>query len=129
MVDKAHSWSLRYLEHYEFRLVREALKEREVLMHMAPSDKAVAFCFTLSARNASKWLLRLGLLLYDNLGGRNRLEGSVSINLKKHGEGKGLKRNLSFGFEYRDCFVDDSRLTIANALAAAELARIAVIVK
>ena len=122
------SWStklihggLRYLEHYEFGLVRESLKEREVLMQMAPHlIRPLRFILPHLPEMRPKWLLRLALLLYDNLGGRKRLAGSVAVNLKKDRAGKGLKTEFTSGFEYSDCFVDDSRLTIANALAAAE---------
>lgn len=122
------SWStklihggLRYLEHYEFRLVREALKEREVLMRMAPHlIRPIRFVLPYLPEMRPKWLLRIGLFIYDNLGGRNRLSGSRTVNLKKDRAGKCLKENFSTGFEYSDCFVDDSRLTIANAIAAAE---------
>ena len=66
-----------------------------------------------------KWLLRLGLFIYDNLGGGNTLAGSRALSLKTDCAGKCLKAELEMGFEYSDCFVDDSRLTIVNAIAAA----------
>ena len=120
------SWStklihggLRYLEHYEFRLVRESLKEREVLMRMAPHlIRPLRFVLPHLPEMRPKWLLRLGLFIYDNLGGRNRLAGSRSVSLKTDNAGKCLKAEFTTGFEYSDCFVDDSRLTIANAVAA-----------
>lgn len=121
------SWStklihggLRYLEHYEFRLVRESLKEREVLMQMAPHlIKPLRFILPHLPAMRPKWLLRLGLFLYDNLGGRNRLAKSSGVNLRTDEAGKELKAEFTSGFEYSDCFVDDSRLTITNAIAAA----------
>ncbi len=120
------SWStklihggLRYLEHYEFRLVRESLKEREILMQMAPHlIRPLRFILPHLPEMRSKWLLRLGMFIYDHLGGRNRLEGSKAVCLKTGSLGKDLKAEFVTGFEYSDCSVDDSRLTIANAVAA-----------
>ena len=122
------SWStklihggLRYLEHYEFRLVRESLKEREVLMRMAPHlIRPLRFVLPHLPEMRPKWLLRMGLFIYDKLGGRNRLAGSRAVSLKTDRAGKCLKAKFATGFEYSDCFVDDSRLTIINAVAAAE---------
>ena len=121
------SWStklihggLRYLEHYEFRLVRESLKEREVLMRMAPHlIRPLRFVLPHLPGMRPKWLLRMGLFIYDKLGGQNRLEGSRAVSLKTDRVGKCLKAKFVTGFEYSDCFVDDSRLTIINAVAAA----------
>ena len=120
------SWStklihggLRYLEHYEFRLVREALRERETLMKMAPHlIHPLRFILPHLPSMRPKWLLRLGLFLYDNLGGRQKLAGSHSINLKQDEAGRILKPEFTSAFEYSDCFVDDNRLTILNARAA-----------
>ena len=127
------SWStklihggLRYLENYEFRLVRESLKEREVLMQIAPHlIRPLRFVLPHLAGMRPKWLLRLGLFFYDNLGGvhlgrKRRLEKSTFVDLKNSAAGKPLKPSFNAGFEYSDCFVDDSRLTILTALAAAE---------
>ena len=123
------SWStklihggLRYLEHYEFRLVRESLKEREILMSMAPHlIRPLRFVLPYMRGMRPKWLLRLGLFLYDHLGGRTRLPASSWIDLRQNQAGHALKEILTEGFEYSDCFVDDSRLTLANACAAADL--------
>jgi len=124
------SWStklihggLRYLEQYEFRLVRESLKEREVLMQMAPHlIRPLRFVLPHLAGMRPKWLLRLGLFLYDNLGGvhlgrQRRIQKSAFVDLKNSAAGQPLKSSFSAGFEYSDCFVDDSRLTILTALA------------
>ena len=121
------SWStklihggLRYLERYEFRLVRESLKEREVLMRMAPHlIRPLRFVLPHLPEMRPKWLLRMGLFIYDKLGGRNRLAGSRAVSLKTDRAGKCLKAKFATGFEYSDCFVDDSRLTVINAVAAA----------
>ena len=120
------SWStklihggLRYLEYYEFRLVREALRERETLMQMAPHlIHPLRFVLPHLPSMRPKWLLRLGLFLYDHLGKRQFLKGSSSVNLKTNEAGQILRADLTYGFEYSDCFVDDNRLTIANAVAA-----------
>ena len=120
------SWStklihggLRYLEYYEFRLVREALREREILMQMAPHlIHPLRFILPHLPSMRPKWLLRLGLFLYDNLGKRRFLKGSSSVNFNTDETGAILRSDLKYGFEYSDCFVDDNRLTLANALAA-----------
>ena len=120
------SWStklihggLRYLEYYEFRLVREALREREILMQMAPHlIHPLRFILPHLPSMRPKWLLRLGLFLYDHLGRRRFLKGSSSVNFKTDETGAILRSDLKYGFEYSDCFVDDNRLTLANALAA-----------
>jgi glycerol-3-phosphate dehydrogenase len=123
------SWStklihggLRYLEHYEFRLVRESLKEREILMSMAPHlIQPLRFVLPHRPEMRPKWLLRLGLFLYDRLAGTSRLPASSSVDLRQDEAGLFLRKTLTDGFEYSDCFVDDSRLTLANARAAADL--------
>ena len=120
------SWStklihggLRYLEYYEFRLVREALREREILMQMAPHlIHPLRFVLPHLPSMRPKWLLRLGLFLYDHLGKRRFLKGSSSVTFKTDRTGAILRSDLTHGFEYSDCFVDDNRLTIANAMAA-----------
>ena len=120
------SWStklihggLRYLEYYEFRLVREALREREVLMQMAPHlIHPLRFILPHLPSMRPKWLLRLGLFLYDHLGKRRFLKGSSSVNFKTDETGGILRSDLKYGFEYSDCFVDDNRLTLVNARAA-----------
>ena len=122
------SWStklihggLRYLEHYEFRLVREALKEREVLWAMAPHIiRPLRFVLPHHAGLRPKWLLRAGLFLYDNLGGRKALPATRTVDLTKDPVGAPLKPEFSSGFEYSDCWVDDSRLVVLNARDAAD---------
>jgi len=111
---------LRYLEHYEFRLVRESLREREVLWAMAPHIIApLRFVFPHMKGLRPAWLIRLGLFLYDHLGGRERLPGSHSVDLKTDPVGQPLRVEFTQGFEYSDCSVDDARLVLLNALDAA----------
>jgi glycerol-3-phosphate dehydrogenase len=112
---------LRYLEHYEFRLVREALIEREVLLRAAPHIIwPLRFILPLDRGQRPAWLIRLGLLLYDHLGGRELLPGSERIDLKTDPVGRPLKPEFETGFAYADCFVDDARLVVLNALDARE---------
>jgi D-erythritol 1-phosphate dehydrogenase len=113
---------LRYLEYYEFRLVREALIEREVLLESAPHIIwPMRFVLPHSPDDRPAWLVRLGLFLYDHLGGRKRLPGTRSLNLRTAPEGAPVKPEFTRGFEYSDCWVDDARLVVLNALAAKEL--------
>ncbi len=122
------SWStklihggLRYLEHYEFRLVREALMEREVLWAMAPHIIwPLRFVLPHHSGLRPSWLLRLGLALYDNLGGRKRLPPTRVVNLKTDPVGVPLRDEFVKAFEYSDCWVDDSRLVVLNARDAAD---------
>ncbi|MFA0047011.1 glycerol-3-phosphate dehydrogenase [Vibrio sp. 10N.261.51.F11] len=109
---------LRYLEHYEFRLVSEALAEREVLLRKAP-HVAQPMRFRLPHRPFLRpaWMIRCGLFLYDNLGKRTTLPGSKTVNLAKSGL---LKPEMKTGFEYSDCWVDDARMVLLNVLAAKE---------
>ena len=113
---------LRYLEHYEFRLVRESLMEREVLWAMAPHiirPLRVVLPYHKGLRPA--WLLRLGLFLYDHLGGRRRLPGTRTLRLDRDAAGRPLKPGLfRLGFEYSDCWADDARLVVLNARDAAD---------
>ncbi|MFC4349467.1 glycerol-3-phosphate dehydrogenase [Kordiimonas lipolytica] len=110
---------LRYLEHYEFRLVRESLKERETLWRMAPHlVRPLRFILPHHRGLRPAFILRLGLFLYDHLGGRKLLRKTKSLNLRKDPKGTPLKSRFKKGFEYSDCWVDDARLVIANALAA-----------
>ena len=112
---------LRYLEHYEFRLVREALMEREVLWGMAPHIVwPLRFVLPHHFGLRPGWLLRLGLLLYDNLGGRKRLPGTRTLDLTRDPAGEPLKTGFRRAFEYSDCWVEDSRLVVLNARDAAE---------
>ena len=112
---------LRYLEHYEFRLVREALTEREILWQQAPHIiRPLRFILPYHQQLRPAWLLRLGLFLYDHIGGRKKLPPTTSLNLKQDKEGEPLNPQYSKGFEYSDCAVDDARLVILNALDAAE---------
>ncbi len=111
---------LRYLEYYEFRLVREALIEREVLLESAPHIIwPMRFVLPHSPQDRPAWLIRLGLFLYDHLGGRKRLPGTRVVKLRDGVEGEPLLDQYRLGFEYSDCWVDDSRLVILNALDAA----------
>ncbi|WEZ82734.1 glycerol-3-phosphate dehydrogenase [Rhizobium sp. 32-5/1] len=112
---------LRYLEYYEFRLVREALIEREVLLESAPHIIwPMRFVLPHSSSDRPAWLVRLGLFLYDHLGGRKRLPGTRTLNLATAPEGAPIKRDYRKGFEYSDCWVDDARLVLLNALDASE---------
>ncbi|HDY8130139.1 TPA: glycerol-3-phosphate dehydrogenase [Vibrio vulnificus] len=107
---------LRYLEHYEFRLVSEALAEREVLIKKAPHI-AFPMRFRLPHRSYLRpaWMIRCGLFLYDHLGKRTTLPSSHKVNLAETGL---LKEEMKIGFEYSDCWVDDARLTLLNAISA-----------
>ena len=104
---------LRYLEHYEFRLVSEALAEREVLLKMAPHI-AFPMRFRLPHRPHLRpaWMIRVGLFMYDHLGKRTSLPASASL---RFGADSVLKPEIVRGFEYSDCWVDDARLVLANA--------------
>ncbi|NLQ17786.1 glycerol-3-phosphate dehydrogenase [Marinomonas sp. M1K-6] len=107
---------LRYLEHYEFRLVKEALTEREVLLKVAP-HLVTPMRFQMPHRPHLRpaWLIRIGLFLYDNLGKRETLPASKGV---KYGIDSPLKADITQGFEYSDCWVDDARLVVTNALSA-----------
>ena len=117
---------LRYLEFYEFSLVREALREREVLWGMAPHIIwPLRFVLPESADSRPTWLLRLGLFLYDHLGGRKRLPPTRALDLRNDVAGGPLKPVMTRAFEYSDCWVMDARLVALNARdAAARGARI-----
>jgi glycerol-3-phosphate dehydrogenase len=111
---------LRYLEHYEFRLVREALIEREILWSMAPHIIwPLRFVLPHHKGLRPKWLLRMGLFLYDHLGGRKRLPPTATCDLNADPLGKVLKPGHETAFEYSDCWVDDARLVVLNARDAA----------
>jgi glycerol-3-phosphate dehydrogenase len=112
---------LRYLEHYEFRLVRESLREREVLLRAAPHIIwPLVFVLPHDPAMRPGWLIRLCLLLCDSLGGRQRLPRSRRIRLADHPAGKPLREQFQTAFTYADCWVDDARLVVLNALDAAE---------
>ena len=112
---------LRYLEHYEFRLVREALIEREVLLRAAPHIIwPLRFVLPHDPSMRPAWLIRLGLFLYDHLGGRERLPGSRAIDLRSDPAGAPLKASYRKAFTYADCWVEDARLVVLNAMDAAE---------
>src|SRR4051812_6037071 len=112
---------LRYLEHGWFRLVREALIEREVMLRMAPHlIRPMRFVLPAEPGMRSRWLLRLGLFIYDHLGGRKILPATGAVDLARGRLGAPLKGRYERGYEYSDCQTDDSRLVILNALDAAE---------
>jgi glycerol-3-phosphate dehydrogenase len=117
---------LRYLEHGAFVLVREALKEREVLLRNAPHIiKPLRFLLPSQPGTRSAWLVRFGLFIYDHLGGRKILPSTRSVDLTHNPLGLPLKRNYRSGYLYSDCWVDDARLVVLNAVdAAARGARI-----
>ena len=122
------SWSsklihggLRYLEQYEFRLVREALQEREVLLRLAPHIiRPLMFILPHDASMRPAWMIRMGLWIYDHLGGRITLPRSKKISFPDIAYGAGLNPAIRSGFLYSDCRVDDSRLTVLNAVSARE---------
>jgi len=112
---------LRYLEYYEFKLVRDALIEREVLLRSAPHIIwPMRFILPYDEGLRPAWMLRLGLLLYDNLGGRKLLPGTKKVNLEDPEHQGILKDRLKIGFEYSDCWVDDARFVVLNAMDARE---------
>ncbi|MGA8031012.1 MAG: FAD-dependent oxidoreductase, partial [Casimicrobiaceae bacterium] len=120
------SWStklihggLRYLEHYEFRLVAEALAEREVLLRAAPHIiEPLMFVLPHEPHLRPKWMIRAGLFLYDRLGGRMTLPKSFATRLHGSQYGAGLKPRFHNGFVYADARVDDARLVVLNAIDA-----------
>ncbi|MEM6588826.1 MAG: glycerol-3-phosphate dehydrogenase [Pseudomonadota bacterium] len=134
---------LRYLEFFEFRLVREALEERETLLrampHISwpmrfvlpidpamrfdgetPTSRILSIVMPWAKGRRPAWLIRLGLMLYDRLGGRAILPGTASLALRDSPEGAPLKPHLTRAFEYSDCWVEDSRLVALNARDAVE---------
>ena len=129
---------LRYLEYWEFRLVREALIERETLLrampHISwpmrfvlpyhkdmrfesdtPTSKLLSFVMPWMKGRRPAWLIRLGLFMYDNLGGRKILKGTTSLNLRGAPEGAPLQERFEKAYEYSDCWIEDSRLVVLNA--------------
>src|SRR5471032_976718 len=123
------SWSyklihggLRYLEQYEFRLVSEALAEREILLAIAGHlVSPLRFVMPHVPELRPRWMIRIGLFLYDHLGRRTKLPGSHGVSLSEAPYSAGLKDTLKKGFMYSDCRVDDARLVVANALDAQRL--------
>lgn len=123
LASQTSSWStklihggIRYLENYEFRLVRESLKEREVLKKIAPHiTKPIRFVMPHVTNLRPLWLIRIGLLLYDWLGGFITLPKSKLVHLKRDFSDNPLGENYTKGFEYSDLFVDDARLVLLNA--------------
>jgi glycerol-3-phosphate dehydrogenase len=110
---------LRYLEQLEFRLVAEALREREILLRAAPHlVRPMRFVMPLAKQFRSPWMIRTGLFLYDWLARRDILPGSEAIRLAQSPYGHGLKPGFQRAFAYSDCWVDDARLVLANALSA-----------
>jgi glycerol-3-phosphate dehydrogenase len=110
---------LRYLEHYEFGLVRKALAEREVLLRSAPHImRPLRFVLPHDPSMRPAWLIRLGLVLYDHLARRAVLAASRAVDLRRHEAGAPLKPRYTRGFEYSDGWVDDARLVVLNAVDA-----------
>jgi glycerol-3-phosphate dehydrogenase len=111
---------LRYLEYGEFRLVREALIERERLLNMAPHIIwPLRFVLPQNQSPRPAWMVRLGLFLYDHLGGREKLPGTDTVSLAASPLGTGLSPRAGKAFVYSDCWVEDSRLVVLNAIDAA----------
>jgi glycerol-3-phosphate dehydrogenase len=112
---------LRYLEQYEFKLVRESLAERARLLRAAPHIiQPLEFILPLTHSPRSAWIVRAGLFLYDHLGGGKLLPGSRSVRLDRDALGEGLKPGVPQAFSYWDCRVQDSRLVVLNAIDAGE---------
>ena len=112
---------LRYLEHYEFRLVAESLAEREVMLRIAPHlVTPLRFVMPHVPTLRPTWMIRAGLWLYDHIGGAHSLPGSTDVRLDPDGFGAGLKPEMKHGFAYSDARVDDARLVIANLRSAAD---------
>lgn len=112
---------VRYLEHYEFRLVRESLEERETLWAMAPHIIwPLRFILPHYKGLRPKWMLRAGLFLYDYIGGRKKLPATKTLNLRKDVAGAPLRANFGTAFEYSDCWVNDARLVVLTARDAAD---------
>ena len=113
---------LRYLEYYEFRLVAEALAEREVMLRIAPHlVEPLAFVLPHEPHLRPAWMIRIGLFLYDHLARRRLLPDSQGVRLHGHPAGQPLDPRYKWGFVYSDCWVDDARLVVLNARAAAEM--------
>jgi glycerol-3-phosphate dehydrogenase len=112
---------LRYLEHFEFGLVRESLSERERLWAIAPHIvRPMRFVLPYQEGLRPRWLLRLGLFLYDHIGGRKRLPATRTLDLRRHQAGAPLKPRFRTCFAYSDCWVDDARMVVLNLRDAAD---------
>jgi glycerol-3-phosphate dehydrogenase len=112
---------LRYLEHYEFSLVRESLIERERLWGIAPhAIRPLRFVLPDVPGLRPRWFVRAGLFLYDHIGGRERLPATETVSLTRHPAGAALKPDFTTAFVYSDCWVDDARLVVLNARDAAD---------
>src|SRR5687768_14600943 len=112
---------LRYLEQYEFRLVAESLAEREVLLRVAGHlARPLTFVMPHVPELRPRWMIRVGLFLYDHLARRSLLPASRAVRLDQPPYDSGLRRDLKHGFTYSDCRVDDARLVLTNAVDAAE---------
>ncbi|MDF3055682.1 MAG: aerobic glycerol-3-phosphate dehydrogenase [Gammaproteobacteria bacterium] len=110
---------LRYLDYYQFRLVKESLEERSVLLKRAPHlVSPLSFILPYNQQLKPKWMIKLGLFLYDHLSHQNILPASHAICFKQHPAGKLIQNHFTQGFSYTDCLVDDARLVIHNAIAA-----------
>ncbi|HEX4328664.1 MAG TPA: glycerol-3-phosphate dehydrogenase [Burkholderiales bacterium] len=113
---------LRYLEYYEFRLVAESLREREVLLKVAPHlIQPLEFILPHEPHLRPRWMIAAGMLLYDMLGGKKSTPRSKSVRLTDSPLSAGLKPHYTYGFSYYDARADDARLTLANARGAADL--------
>lgn len=113
---------LRYLEQYEFRLVRESLQEREVLLKLAPHlIRPMQFVLPHDRGMRPAWMIRAGLILYDHIGGKQSMPGSRGLRFPDHNFNAGLSPKITRGFVYSDAQVDDARLTLLNAVSAREL--------
>ncbi|HSW93688.1 MAG TPA: glycerol-3-phosphate dehydrogenase [Gammaproteobacteria bacterium] len=112
---------LRYLEFYEWGLVRKALHEREILMKKAPYlVTPLQFILPCGKQSRPAWLMRMGLFLYDHLTRKNTLPRSQAVRLAENAFGEPLQKQFVRGFSYYDCMTDDARLTLVTALAANE---------
>lgn len=112
---------LRYLETYQFRLVRESLQEREVLMRLAPHIiKPLDFVMPHTPDLRPAWIIKTGLFIYDHLGGKRSLAASRSVDFRKDACGRPLKDLYKTGYHYSDCWVEDSRLVLLNVISAEE---------
>jgi glycerol-3-phosphate dehydrogenase len=112
---------LRYLEYYEFKLVRKALQEREVLLRSAPHIMwPLRFVMPHDSSQRPAWMIRAGLFLYDHLAKREFLPASEGVSLREHVAGAPIKGDYRKGFVYSDGWVDDARLVVLNALDASE---------